>query len=260
MNSTENFPPEVYSLTQNHTISYTDIDFNGNLKASHLLNLFQNLSIAHGNMLGIFIFPLKALNLAFVITNWHIVFHRPIKVEEKINFLTWIRKRKNSWLFRNYKVTDSSGNIVIDAAAQFLFMDLITKKPAEFIDGIINPVDKTITSLLIDEKFRIPKPDPNAFFSERKFMSVKSEIDFSMHINNSVYVDWAINEVPMEIYENKNLSDIRIAYKKECKYNEEITAKTYIKENENQTEIICVFSEIKDDKEIQFCQVNTVWR
>ena len=62
MNSTEIYPPEVYSHTQTKTISYTDIDFNGNLKASHLLNIFQNLSIAHGNRIGIFIFPLKALN------------------------------------------------------------------------------------------------------------------------------------------------------------------------------------------------------
>ncbi|MBQ2679737.1 MAG: hypothetical protein IJF98_06050 [Firmicutes bacterium] len=260
MNSQEQqYPPEVYSLTREYTVTYTDIDFNGNLKFSQLLNIFQNISIAHGNMLGIFIFPLKALDLAFVITNWRIVFHKPVKVEQKVNITTWIRKHKGSWLFRNYKVVDENGEILIDAAAQFLFMDLITKKPAEFIEGIINPVDRTIDSILLKEKFRIPKPRKENLYSEGKFVTGKSEIDFSMHINNSVYTDWAINQVPMEIYENKFLADTRISYRKECKYDEEISVKTYINETDEGTEIISVFSKFNGEKQVMVAQINTLW-
>ena len=255
----EKFPPEVYSLTREYTVTYTDIDFNGNLKFSQLLNIFQNISIAHGNMLGIFIFPLKALDLAFVITNWRIVFHKPVKVEQNVKITTWIRKHKGSWLFRNYKVVDENGNILIDAAAQFLFMDLITKKPAEFIEGIINPVDRTITSILLDEKFRISKPSEENLYSEGSFHTGKSEIDFSMHINNSVYTDWAINQVPMEIYESKFLADARISYRKECKYDEEIFVKTYINETEEGTVVISVFSKFMGDKQVMVAQINTLW-
>ena len=259
MDSQEHFPPEVYSLTQGYTVTYTDIDFSGNLKFPQLLNIFQNLSIAHGNMLGIFIFPLKALNLAFVITNWRIVFYRPVKVEEKLLAKTWIRKHKGSWLFRNYKVTDEDGEILIDAAAQFLFMDLITKKPAEFIEGIINPVDKSTDSILLNEKFRIPKPKEENLYSEGKFLTGKSEIDFSMHINNSVYANWAINQVPMEIYEKKFLADARISYRKECMHDEEISVKTYISDTPDGTEIISVFFKFSEGKRVMVAQINTLW-
>ena len=259
MNQQEQYPPEVYSLTQDYTVTYTNIDCNGNLKFSELLNIFQNISIAHGNMLGIFIFQLKGLDLAFVITNWRIIFHKPVKVEQKVKITTWIRKHKGSWLFRNYKVVDENGEVLIDAAAQFLFMDLITKKPAEFIEGIINPVDRTIESMLIDEKFRISKPKEENFYSEGKFLTGKSEIDFSMHINNASYANWALNQVPMEIYENKFLHDIRISYRKECKYDEEISVRTYIREIEEGTEIISVFFKLMDEKPVMVAQINTIW-
>ena len=253
------YPPEVYSLTQKYTVSYTDIDFKGNLKFSQLLNIFQNISIAHGNNQGIFIFPLIEMNLAFVITNWRIVFHRPVKVEERLLITTWIRKHKTSWLFRNYKVKDENGDVVIDAAAQFLFINLETKRPAEFTEGITTPPDPTIDSPLLREKFIISKPSEENLCSERTFMTGINELDFSMHVNNSVYAGWAVNEVPMEIYADKSLKDVRIAYRKECRAGEEIRVKTYVREENGQSEVISVFYKEKDGKQVIATQINTVW-
>ncbi|MDZ7548328.1 acyl-[acyl-carrier-protein] thioesterase, partial [Clostridium perfringens] len=57
--------------------------------------------------------------------------------------------------------------------------------------------------------------------------------DFNKHVNNTKYVEWAIESLPEDIVKNYKLEEIKVTFEKECKYGEEIKSlSSFIKEED----------------------------
>ena len=59
----------------------------------------------------------------------------------------------------------------------------------------------------------------------------RTKIDTNNHLNNAYYLDFAVESLPEEVYENEELNHVEIMYKKASKYKE--TLKCYYGKEDN---------------------------
>ena len=45
-----------------------------------------------------------------------------------------------------------------------------------------------------------------------------TDIDSNNHVNNTKYIDWAIETLPEDIVNNYVLDEVKVTFEKECKY------------------------------------------
>ena len=83
---------------------------------------------------------------------------------------------------------------------------------------------------------------------------MRRDTDTNKHANNSVYIDWAMDGVPDEIYDNMDLAEVTVTYKKECRRGD--TVNGTMKRNGN--DILCVLAD-NDDPKKEFGKVLMRW-
>lgn len=71
------------------------------------------------------------------------------------------------------------------------------------------PEDKTVFGGVKSERITVPE----VFDSETEIAIRRSDIDFNNHVHNLCYLDYALETLPMELYESASFRNIRIVYK-----------------------------------------------
>ena len=249
-----------YKFTKKIGIKYSDTDYLGRLTPARFLEFLQEASMIHGDMLGYTVNGLKELGHAFAITDWHIVICRTPKIREELNISTWIGSLGKMRLQRNYRVADAMGRPVSECAARFIFIDLEKRRPENFINSMNNPEMKSIPTIMKDEKFQMRRPEEADLFSSREFTVERGALDTSLHVNNTKYLEWAMDDVPDGIFDAMELYDIRVVYRKECTRNDRVTAKTYIRGTDDEAEVITEYYKAGENGPVLFSQINTLWR
>ena len=67
--------------------------------------------------------------------------------------------------------------------------------------------------------------EPEEYQAEAEYKVRKADIDVNNHMHNLNYVDLANEALPEDVYNNGNLNNIRITYKKEIKLGETVKCK-----------------------------------
>lgn len=249
-----------YKFTKKMCIKYSDTDYFGRLTPARLLEFLQEASMIHGDMLGYTVNGLKDSGHAFAITDWHMVFYRTPRIREELSVSTWIGSLGKMRLQRNYRVEDLTGRLVSECAARFIFIDLESRRPENFINSMNNPEMKSIPTIMKNEKFQIRRPEGENPVSCREFTVERGQLDTSLHVNNTKYLEWAMDDVPDLIFNSMELFDIRVVYRKECARNDRVTAKTYIRGMGGEKEVISEYYKASENGPVLFSQINTLWK
>ena len=77
-----------------------------------------------------------------------------------------------------------------------------------------------------------------------------TDIDSNQHVNNTKYVDWAIETLPEEIVNNYYLDEVKVTFEKECKYGQIVNVYTDIREEESGLLVSIHKIETEDKKEL----------
>ena len=100
-------------------------------------------------------------------------------------------------------------------------------------------------------EFKLPRIEAiDKYKYEDTFKVRYSDIDSNQHVNNTKYVDWAIETLPEDIVDNYSLDEIRVTFEKECRYGETINVYTDIREQEDGSLISVHKIETLDKKEL----------
>ena len=89
------------------------------------------------------------------------------------------------------------------------------------------PNGKAVFEEEIEEKLKEPE---NAVLTYEEQIG-RTKIDTNNHLNNAYYLDFAVESLPEEVYENEELNHVEIMYKKASKYKE--TLKCYYGKEDN---------------------------
>lgn len=108
----------------------------------------------------------------------------------------------------------------------------------------------------VSDEFK-PLPEIENKEIKKRFSVLKADLDFNRHVNNAVYIQWAVETVPKKVAMNLRPARIKVNYKNETFYGNWVTSHTQkINIGENHRYIHQLFRE-SDGQEI--ARLRTEW-
>jgi acyl-ACP thioesterase len=103
-------------------------------------------------------------------------------------------------------------------------LDLIRRKPIimpDFIKSIEIPKRERAINDSFDRLPKLEKMDNVKHFYVRL-----SDLDLNQHVNSVNYVEWAVETIPLEIWQKQRVSDLEISFRAETNYGDRIISQT----------------------------------
>jgi medium-chain acyl-[acyl-carrier-protein] hydrolase len=158
---------------------------------------------------------------------------QPCDVKE-IEILTESRGCQKMTAYRDFEVYDNiSKNRILRATSSWLIVDLVKKSVVnirnEFKDFF--NFQKREDDLSLNKLKSIDSVDFEKVFSVRY-----DDLDINKHVNNTVYVTWALEALDYDFRANYGLKSLDIYFKHEAKYGEDVISQVKINQEDLTTE------------------------
>ena len=99
-------------------------------------------------------------------------------------------------------------------------------------------------------------PDPAD--RELAFTVRRSDLDLAEHVNNTSYVEWAIEAVPDETWSTAELAELEIQFVSECHQGQTVVSRSQLVERSDEFEVRHQLMRHDDGAEV--ARAITVWR
>lgn len=219
----------MYSF--NSRVRYSEIDHRGTLTIPGLINYFQDCSTFQSEDIGLGLEVLRKRKKAWILSYWQIVIERLPGLGEQITIGTYATGFKGLYGNRNFLMNDMEGSRIAYANSIWVFMDTEAGRPVKPGQEDIVPYGtaKPLEMNYEGRKIKLPmKKDILPSFSIRKY-----HIDTNEHVNNSQYVQMALELLP----ENLEIHQIRVEYKKSAVLGDIIYPKTAAEDDRKVAEL-----------------------
>lgn len=221
-------------------VRYEDVDKNNHLTARGFLKYLLEAATRHSNMAGYGLDNVPETHIAWVVLNWKLQIYKYPKTEDTLHIRTWVRFDKNIYSIRDYEVLDSVGNRIAIGSSKWVPIDTETRKIVKISDEIVDdygPVDFKI----FDNDFSKLSEPKEEYSNSYVYTIMRRDLDTNKHVNNLNYIDFALEALPNDVYENTLFQEVEIMYKKQCLYGDKIKC-LYLK-SENGEHIVTIKSE-----------------
>ena len=199
-----------------------DVDFNGKLKLEVLLNFLQESAADHADKMNLSGIDLLKKNLAWILSRYHLrILHYP-EQGETITVSTWPSVIKGIFTLREYEMHNPK-TALVQATSSWMAVDLKRKKPVRIEDTL--PSFSLHNKRAVNDDFK-SLPEVESPDLELRFPVLKADLDFNRHVNNAVYIQWAVETVPKEIIMNLRPTQIEVNYKNETFYGDWVISRT----------------------------------
>ncbi len=197
---------------------------NGELKIEAILKILENSGNHHSDAAGDQILKGSSDGKAWILTDWYVEIERFPKYGDKIKAVTWSQGATSMFSTSRDFELFCNGELCGKGTTRWIYFDLNANRPSKVTDEILAKYQPEKKSVFADAK--LPKFEvPEAFSREIELTPRRNDIDFNHHVHNLVYLDYAMEALPEEVYRAHNFSTIRITYKSAVKEGEKICVK-----------------------------------
>lgn len=204
-----------------YTLKTGDFDRYKALKPTALLNVLQDISTRHFES----VIDNKGEHI-WVIVSWEgEIFKQP----ERMATITVVTRPiyfRKFIAYRHYEVFDEAGDLLARAYSKWAYLDLKTRKqaniPPAFNEAFLVHTDAAAPDLTKIKPFLEPSQAINAF------QTFPSDIDVNQHVNNVVYLRWAMDALSLNCSACLALKRFAIAYKREVMLGEAVKVFTHL--------------------------------
>lgn len=204
-----------------YAIHTYETDARGLAKTVTLLNYLQDAAGDHAGRLGWSVLDLVKRNMTWVLSRYHILIHRYPGMGERLEVTTWPSGKTGYFATRDFEVADGSGGPVLSATSSWMILGLERKQPLKIDDIIDTPY--AIDKRALDDPFG-SLPVPTSRDVEIRFRVEAGHIDWNRHVNNAVYVQWALEAVPPEVLKEGRAVELEVSYRAEAFYGDEVVS------------------------------------
>ncbi len=199
-----------------------EIDFRERARPNSLLNYLQDAAGGQAQEMGFSVESLFRQGLTWVLSRYHIKIDRYPVLGEKVTVLTWPSGRSEFHALRDYEMVDSSGKKILAATSSWMVIGLKSKQPVPvsslYAEEIVLP------RRALDDDFS-PLPALPSAEREVEFPVEVRHLDLNRHVNNVVYVEWALEAMPPEILFAAFPVEIEVAYRAEAVYGHRVVSR-----------------------------------
>lgn len=211
-------------------VRYSEVDRFGKLSVQGIVNHMQNCSTMHSESLGIGVEYLHNRKRAWVLSSWQIDFLEEIKLEDEISVGTWAYGNKGIYGYRNFHITTPEGKSLVKTNSLWIYVNTETGMPERVKPEEIDPYGKEpkLDMEYLERKIKVEGQGQ----TQDSFAIRKYHIDTNGHVNNSWYLQFAMEYLPDDFDETGcRLKRLRAEYKNSAVYGDVIYPVVYRQEN-----------------------------
>ena len=219
--------------------SHTDM-FN-RLRSSVLARILQDAAIIHAESLGVGRNVGLEKNALWVVTRLAMDIQRLPNWGETVVLRTWPGETRHGLFPRYFEMTTDSGEELLKASTIWLLMHAADRR-------MLDPktIGMEVSGMNREGQLPIPArrvPFPAEMTAETVRRVQYSETDVNGHMNNTRYLDWADDLLPVEFHKTHSLKKLWVEFRSEILCGQEAVLKSDLSEN-----VLCMTG-IAGDKE-----------
>lgn len=211
--------------TYNKKILFSDIDSNSKMSVESIINCMQDCVNINSESIGKGIDYMLEKRRTWFAISWNIEIIRYPEMFEDVVVKTWPYDFATTIGYRNIIITDKNGNDIVYADSMWTLMDMNTGRPSKISeeDRLGYDLEERYPMERLGRKIKLPDN-----FERMGTVTVrKSDIDYNGHMSNGKYIQIADEYLPFGI----QASRIRVEYKNQSKYNENLNIDLSIEDN-----------------------------
>lgn len=202
-------------------VRYSEVDREGRLALWSVINYFQDCSTFQSESLNMGVEYLKKEKRAWLLNSWQVEFIKDAYLMEDIEIGTWSYGSNGVYGYRNFVLNDAEGNRLVNANSLWVFTDIETGRPVKVEEKDVEPYGREPRIEMKDYGRKI-KIEGNGE-EQPRFGVRKYHIDTNGHVNNAIYVQFAMEYLSSDIKVNA----LRVEYKKSAVYGDIICPVVY---------------------------------
>jgi len=210
------------TLKQEYQVRLYEMDHQGKAKLIPLLDYLQDAAGLHAAKLGVAVTDLQADNLTWILSRYHVKIRRYPDAGETVTVETWPSVSKSRFALRDFEMTGEDGGVYLQATTSWLVMDLERRRPVS-LEGVL-PDFPLLEKRALDDDFK-PLPAFDGSDRELSMQVFNQDLDWNLHVNNTVYIRWAVETVPPEVLRERRLMEVEVNYRGEAFYGETILSR-----------------------------------
>jgi acyl-ACP thioesterase len=239
--------------TKPFTVRYYEVGSSRLVRPATLLDYLQDAAAEHASLLQIGVEQLHHRGLTWVLSRLRLTVGRYAGVGEAVLVRTWPSTRGSLSSYREFEVLDQAGEIVARATTAWVVLDLVRRRPVR-LAGVLPDYLLEPRRAIADDFPPLPRAE--APEREVRFKVRRSDLDMNRHVNNAVYVGWALESVPEQVAEALRPVDIEIGYRAEALAGDTILARCAPEAGAAPDRFLFEISRAKDGAELARLRVN----
>ena len=210
----------------NETFTMPAAGESDNLRRRLLAVLEEMMETAgrHAEILGVGVRALHAKGLTWVLARLHVKITAVPEAGRTVHVATWPSGRHRLFAVRDFLLHDDSGGELLRATSAWALMNLESRRPARLDPHL--PLFSRHPERMVEGDFA-PLPSPYPQTARASYQAEAGDIDLNDHVNNTVYLDWALRSAPESAGSWRPLS-LEAAFLGEARLGDKITCFTEI--------------------------------
>ena len=200
-----------------------EVDLARKLRPTVLLNYLQDAAGDHARILGVAVSDLMRRNLTWVLSRYHLRFEGEAGTGEVVRIRTWPSSRSGLFSCREFEVLRADGTPLALVTSSWAVVDVSTRRPVRLATHL--PDYPLLIRRVVDDDFP-SLPRLGEAITEMPFRVRRSDLDLNRHVNNVVYVEWALETIPPEVTDTFRLTELEVAFRAEALYGDWVMARS----------------------------------
>lgn len=174
-------------------VRYSETGCDGFIKPLKIFDYCQDAAMEHAENLGVSSVRLKARDLAWFIVRYKARFFALPRWNQDLVLQTWRYPQRGLYDIRCYELRDDKERLLMQGRSALVIIDTLRKRPVR-LKHALPPEQLAAVPDEGDAFAELPAVTHPEF--EQRFSIRKQDLDFNGHVNNTVFIGWALENMP----------------------------------------------------------------
>lgn len=220
----------VEKFSADYTIPCYDTDLHQRLKPAAFLNMAQEAANVHAEYLGVGYDSLGTTGQAWVMSRMRVVFEQMPVWRQRVNLKSWHKGAAGFMFLRDFLLVDAEGDSLVKATTSWLVVDMATRRLARrgaFAEFAADESKCIPESVIEEPAAKVVLPEGARLVATTTHRTSFSDLDMNHHVNNVMYVVWAMDAVGLEVTEPRPLRELEINFNNEVRPEDTVCLDVY---------------------------------
>jgi len=206
------------------TIRTYESDHRKQAKAAALVRLMHEAAMQNVLRLKLSVWDLEPHRVSWVLMRQYLHINRLPRLNERIRIQTYPAGFEKFFTYRDYKVFAEHDELIAHSSSTWLLMDTQTRRMTRIPDFILTYQEHVPPKEACLPRATSHLPAFERADQQKNFKVHWHDLDWNMHLNNALYIQWMLETVPDELLQSKQLEQLKIIFKMEGLWKESLAA------------------------------------